>query len=398
MAAPDDFEFEDVPQTRQIKDENLLKYLSQRNESRNYDRSVAKSVPQHMEEQGFADDAQTRSKSGGPQMKDAPVLNTIRTAELSLMHLLCTSDDPQENYEAVVRQVTELTNTDFVQYPDTAKILGNFYDACNYSEYLVSVFSHEETEKVVLDFRRMTGHAFAFDSFFRTLKKSLAENEVVEVDEDEEESSDFDFSDDDEDDKEEEPEQSYLQQGAFLKLSYDPNLVSVWVQRMKTRSSEDQLHVAGLMGHNSQDPTNLEIMLDNQRDEIREMLNEKLASDSQINCALTFFLCKFLQNISNYDRDFVDDDLLKAVLNTLQKWCPGNSSQKDFEVHESRGVVRCLTQVLNNTLDAKSTNFDEYVRMYCSDQDSKSLFQEFVKEEVGPEEHFRALNYIIDLD
>lgn len=407
MAAPDDehdFQIDQyVPssQNRPRNDDSVMRLLIARQEGRNNHRGMVKNVSSRASsEPGFG--TEQRQKPGGEaeKMKTPPptALPTIRGPELSLMHLECQSNDAEEVFTAVVDAVTSMPNTDFVTFPGKAKVIGNYYDSCTYCEFLLGIYSLEDgdEEKTVIDMRRMTGMAFAFDSLFRLMAKSLTDANVVVNEDDEEESSELDFLlSDDEDEEIEEQEASSLAKGAFLRLSYDPQLVSVWVQRMKNRSNEDQLHVGGLMAHNSHDEDNLRIMLETEQDEIKKMLKEKLVDNQHI-AALAFFLSKFLENITHMVEAFVDNELLVQVLVVLSQWRL-YQAKKDLEVTESRGVMRNLCQVLNNTLKANPEMFNETLGLNPVDPHVKSNYLTFIQEDNAEDEEFYdALRHIVE--
>lgn len=272
---------------------------------------------------------------------------TLGKAEQSLMS--CNVSDTMDRNQAfdnLVKVVQELPNVD--PMVDLYALMGNVYEHGNYCEFLVGMYEVEK--KPVFDFRRMSGDGFVMDLFFRNVKRELGKIQGLIVDAQESDGEVFeDYSDDEmEDDGKDSESQEHLSSHGYLQLSYDPNLVSSWISKIKTRHVEDKNHMMGLMAHNATFPENRKIIVEKGGKELIEQCQEQLhQSNNAAFVRNTSALVKEITKVMDFD-----EKILEAIFDGMSWWVPGNDRPKNahahYEITESRETIDNLVAALFN--------------------------------------------------
>lgn len=320
---------------RRRLNQNELAFISEY-EIEDNDRSVYKAVPTHMT--GDLTDLIGSSQIQRKQQAIQPP--TLPKAGLGLMNIALLPQKGADALWQVVSSVVKgLPNTDPIFDDNMKRTIGNFYQHGNYCEFLLGLYTVEESP--VVDFKRMSGDGFVMDAFFRAVQSGLAEKGVTEAvpEESEDDLTDF-YSDNDTDDE----DLDFLKPGGYLQLKYDPKLVNSWINKMKSRHIEDQNHMMGLMAHNAGNAANLDIMVKQGGNSLCQLCTSLL--EESMNAALarnTSVLVRELSTKVEFDSKF-----LEALFVALQQWVPNNGRKKQFEITESREATLNLVQTLHN--------------------------------------------------
>lgn len=301
----------------------------------------------------FVDDLADLEPSSNLTAKSAAdpsaTIPSIRQNQLSLMHVNLnpekTVEDMWTNVSSVVR---DLPDVDPMFDAKLRKIIGNVYEAGNYCEYLVGLYTVEK--RPVLDFKRLCGDGFVMDSFYRSVKDNLRQQEGVVVAEEEEETEDgddvFDCYSSDEEESVGPEDEKYLRPNGYLQLSYDQNLVKTWIDKINTRHVEDKNHMMGLMAHNATHEANLKIIIEKGGKDLIALCKKQLTSGK--NAALVRNTSALIKQIVNVSKDW-SLDCVEAMLEAMVWWVPDNGRKnetKTFEVTESREAVHNLVESL----------------------------------------------------
>lgn len=326
----------------------------------------------------FATDLTSRSAYTKPEARVEGV-PSLQKLELSLMHLnMNKSRNVQDIWTNVSETIQNMPNIDPML--DIWSIMGNVYDHGKYCEFLMGLYKVEDG--LVLDFKRMSGDGFVMDGFFNSVTRTIKETKEGLIESDGEEEKTIDFSElysDDESDDGKESEDSHLTTYGFLQLSYDPNLVTSWIEKIKTRHVEDKNHMMGLMAHNAKHKKNLDIIVEKGGVALRNLMSNQLSeSNSAALVRNTSALAKAVTSVKeskphNYNAEFVG-----SCLNALGYWVPGNGrrNQKQasstFEITESRETAKNLVHTIVNTLKVDVTK-DEVATQIRDQLDSKDI-------------------------
>jgi len=280
-------------------------------------------------------------------------LPQLRKQELSLMNCeLANGNDPAETWQSVQDVVEKMQSTDPLFLADQKLAIGNFYQSGNFCEFHVGLFQSVETQKHLLDFKRMSGDGFVMDSFFRTVRNSIkVENPdllSMECDTDGGDTEDLvvfdDYSDsDDENESDDDSMAQFLQIGGPLNLKYDPNLVNTWIEDVETRHIEDRNHRMGLMAHNAQTPENRAIIIEQGGQRLQALIRTIFSDNNNAAlCRNTSVLLREMSKVVD-----LGEDMINCIFEALVFWVPGNSRRKGFQVTESRETVMNLACVLH---------------------------------------------------
>lgn len=311
------------------------------------------------------DDYNTGFTYGKSSAKDT-TSRSLPKNEVSVMHLnLTESGDMWSDVWGVIK---DLDNIDPIVNEDLKRLIGNCYRAGSYCEFLVGLYKVQEKEGSVLDFRRLCGDGFVMDSFYRQVREKLHDKNLLtdEWDMEEEDNDDvFDCYSDSEDDVGTE-EDKYLDPNGFLQLSFDENLVTMWIDKIKTRHIEDKNHMMGLMAHNSLHDGNLKIIVNKGGDALVELCKNILESENNSAAVpLVRNTSALVKQLASHT-DMWNADCVEAMLEAMNFWVPNNGRKEEaktgaFEVTESRETVKNLVETLfimntrsENTVDAES--------------------------------------------
>lgn len=300
---------------------------------------------------------------------------SIRQNQLSLMHVnLNSQKSVEEMWTSVSYVVQNLPNVDPMFDEKLKKIIGNVYEAGSYCEYLVGLYSVEK--QPVLDFKRLCGDGFVMDSFYRAVKDSLRNTDLVFIKEDEEETEDGDdvfdcYSSDEEEEAVEPEEEKYLRPNGYLQLSYDKNLVKTWIDKIKTRHVEDKNHMMGLMAHNATHEANLKIIIEKGGKDLIALCKKQLTSGK--NAALVRNTSALIKQIASKSTDW-NIDCVTAMLEAMVFWVPNNGRKnkgKTFEVTESREAVMNLVESLYimKNMGVKEDEMMSTVKSFTTDEE-----------------------------
>jgi len=291
-------------------------------------------------------------QKSGPENNKIP---TLRPSELSLMHCnLNDSMNMEKMWEDVSGTVKGLRDVDPME--DLWAMMGNVYDHGNYCEFLLGMYKVEE--KPVLDFKRMSGDGFVMDTFYRNVIQELlkANSElIVDVEEDDGDDVFEDYSDDETEDDGRDSEGADLTSYGYLQLSYDENLVTSWIEKIKTRHVEDKNHMMGLMAYNALHEENLEIIVRKGGKDLRDLT--KLLFEESNSAALvrnTSALVKAVTSVDASKEHGYDEAFVESVFEAMHYWVPNNgrknkqNASATFEITESRETVTNLVDTLFN--------------------------------------------------
>lgn len=291
-------------------------------------------------------------QKSGPENNRIP---TLRPSELSLMH--CNLNDSlnmDDMWKDVSSTVKGLRDVDPME--DLWAMMGNVYDHGNYCEFLLGMYKVEE--KPVLDFKRMSGDGFVMDTFYRNVIQELlkANSElIVDVEEDDGDDVFEDYSDDETEDDGRDSEGADLTSYGYLQLSYDENLVTSWIEKIKTRHVEDKNHMMGLMAYNALHEENLEIIVRKGGKNLRDLT--KLLFEESNSAALvrnTSALVKAVTSVDASKEHGYDEAFVESVFEAMHYWVPNNgrknkqNASATFEITESRETVTNLVDTLFN--------------------------------------------------
>lgn len=285
---------------------------------------------------------------------------SLRLGDRSLMYRdLDESRAPEAMWKDVSKSVEALDNVD--PMIDSWNMTGNVYDHGNYCEFNLGLYEVEK--KHILDFKRMSGDGFVMDGFFRKVIKTLLENnQGLILDEEEDDGDDVfeDYSDDESDGKDSE-DNAQLTSYGYLQLCYDENLITSWINKIRTRHVEDKNHMMGLMAYNALHEENLEIIVRKGAKELRDLLTLQLnQSNTAVLVRNTAALAKAVTSHKGSAEHGYDSAFVEAVFNAMEHWVPGNGRRKQqrtsltFEITESRETADCLVQTLFNIKDLVS--------------------------------------------
>lgn len=303
----------------------------------------------------FRDDLFNRAdefQKSGPQNSGIP---TLRPSELSLMHCnLNDSMNMEDMWKDVSGTVKGLKDIDPME--DMWALMGNVYDHGNYCEFLLGMYQVEQ--KPVLDFKRMSGDGFVMDTFYRKVIQELVKTNqqlIVDVEEDDGDDVFEDYSDDETEDDGRDSEGADLTSYGYLQLSYDENLVTSWIEKIKTRHVEDKNHMMGLMAYNALHEENLEIIVRKGGKDLRDLTKNQF--EETRNAALvrnTSALVKAVTSVEASKEHGYDADFVESIFEAMHFWVP-NNGRKDkqnasatFEITESRETVTNLVDTLFN--------------------------------------------------
>lgn len=291
-------------------------------------------------------------QKSGPENNRIP---TLRPSELSLMHCnLNDSMNMEDMWKDVSGTVKGLRDVDPME--DLWAMMGNVYDHGNYCEFLLGMYKVEE--KPVLDFKRMSGDGFVMDTFYRNVIQELlkANSElIVDVEEDDGDDVFEDYSDDETEDDGRDSEGADLTSYGYLQLSYDENLVTSWIEKIKTRHVEDKNHMMGLMAYNALHEENLEIIVRKGGKDLRDLT--KLLFEESNSAALvrnTSALVKAVTSVDASKEHGYDEAFVESVFEAMHYWVPNNgrknkqNASATFEITESRETVTNLVDTLFN--------------------------------------------------
>lgn len=293
-------------------------------------------------------------QKSGPENTRIP---TLRPSELSLMHChLNDSLNMEDMWKDVSGTVFSLPNIDPME--DMWAMMGNVYDHGNHCEFLLGMYKVEE--KPVLDFKRMSGDGFVMDTFYRMVLRSLMETNselIVDVEEDDGDDVFDDYSDDETEDdgRDSEGVVDHLTSYGYLQLSYDENLVSSWIEKIKTRHVEDKNHMMGLMAYNASHKENLEIIVRKGGKDLRDLT--KLLFEESNSAALVRNTSALVAEVTSVDASKehgYDEAFVESVFEAMHYWVPNNgrknkqNASATFEITESRETVENLVKTLFN--------------------------------------------------
>jgi len=281
----------------------------------------------------------------------------IRANNLSLMHCNLNSKlNVQDMWNDVSKTVESLENVDPMK--DIWAMMGNVYDHGNYCEFLLAMYQLENGGPV-LDFKRMSGDGFVMDGFYRNVIASLQETNkelIVGVEETDGDEPFDDYSDDeDSEDGRDSEENTHLSNYGYLQLSYDPNLVPSWVEKIKTRHVEDKNHMMGLMAYNASNKQNLDIIVEKGGKNLRDLCMLQLEeSNSAALVRNTSALVKAVTSVDACKNDGYDEDFVESIFVAMVYWVPNNgrrnqqTGSSSFDITESREAVDNLVAALYN--------------------------------------------------
>merc|ERR550532_2606890 len=107
-------------------------------------------------------------------------------------------------WSSVSGVVSDLNDTDPMVDSKNNRVVGNFYQAGNFCEFLVGLY--EVQRSPVVDFKRLCGDGFTMDTFYRKVREGLIGQKVVVEEVVEEEDEDDAIFDCYSTDEEKEPE------------------------------------------------------------------------------------------------------------------------------------------------------------------------------------------------
>jgi len=318
-------------------------------------------------------------KPGGPEKTNVP---SVRPSELSLMRCNLQSKDGvdvKQMWSDISMSVKKMDNIDPMQ--DAWAMMGNVYDHGNHCEFLLGLYEVEK--KHVLDFKRMSGDGFVMDGFFRNVKNNLPKEYRAEDEVEADGSDDVfeDYSDEEEDGDEE------LTSYGYLQLSYDKNLVSSWVEKIKTRHMEDQNHIMGLMAYNAFHEENLKIIVEEGGKQLKDLITRKLEESNSAalvrnTSALAAQMTKVDMGENAYNADFVI-----SVFEAMTHWVPGNARKNEadaitFDITESRETVNNLIQVLYNLNQSKLVMQEDMTKEVAGvSEDARDLIESYLNKQ-----------------
>jgi len=304
----------------------------------------------------------TYSKMQASQKDDNSRLLPMPLKELSLMHVKFQPGSRAEDmWQNVSSVVDELANVDPIVDKKLMRLVGNYYQAGNYCEFLVGLY--KTPQNPVVDFKRLCGDGFVMDAFYRQVRDGLRARKVIVEDplvqDDMADDDVFDcYSSDEEDAAEqpvapkEDPDDKYLHPNGFLQLSYDENLVSMWIEKIRTRHIEDKNHMMGLMAHNASHPENLQIIIRKGGEDLVKLCRTILESENNSAAVPLLRNTSALVMLLAEHTNLWTQDCVDAMFEAMTFWVPGNNGRKEeaktgaFEVTESRETVRNLVQTL----------------------------------------------------
>merc|ERR1719219_2317749 len=235
---------------------------------------------------------------------------------------------------------------------ENLSIMGNVYDHGNHCEFLLGMYQVEE--QPVLDFKRMSGDGFVMDTFYHSVLKKLGAEQPQLIDPISDDDADFnDYSDDESEEVKSEDDQ--LTSYGYLQLSYDENLVTSWIEKIKTRHVEDKNHMMGLMAYNALHEENLEIIVRKGGKDLRDLT--KLLFEESNSAALvrnTSALVKAVTSVDASKEHGYDEAFVESVFEAMHYWVPNNgrknkqNASATFEITESREPVTSLVDTLFN--------------------------------------------------
>lgn len=307
-------------------------------------------------QQKFGDPRKLQANDDGDREFDV-----MRKEELSL-NFLTSASPPVDLWNACLKYFEEAENLD-PEINETAKLAyGHFYDAPRECKFMAGVYKMQESDaSSVVDFKRLSGDAFLMQDFFKMIGPELAREGVVDLEDDEEEdSSSFEFSDEDMDGFDfMDPHKSYLE------FQYDDGLLSMWVERFEQSTMEDKDYVMNMMSFNAEHEGNRAYMIEKVGDALVKLIKVQLMESKEWNTApITRNTCMLLKNLYPSDIE-IDDDMIKAIFNTMKLWCPsGNTSGKAIgEVRESRQSMILLSEVLMRTIDDEKRSSEDILNI-----------------------------------
>jgi len=316
-----------------------------------YEEDVHRGVPAVDTADMFQPDMQRKTfqksaPSDGPRVVKA--CPQRKQEDVGLMNLeLQVNQSAEATWEQVVNMFTRLQNCD--PMVETYSMMGNYYVRGTFCEFLVGMFQVDGSKKV-LDFKRMSGSGFVLDSFFRTSKEGLqADGLINKEDEDDDGDAVWDdgvYSDGSDDEG--------MDTYGFLQFSYDPSLVTSWIEKIKVRHVEDKNHIMGLLAYNANNDKNLEIIVREGGTNLRDMcLLQFEESNSAALVRNTAALVAKVTTVPEAKNHGYDADFVTTVMYTIVDWCPKPHVRKlngrsNFEISESRETVMFLLEFLEN--------------------------------------------------
>lgn len=291
------------------------------------------------------------------QVKDMDPKTQMRVNEVSLMHVNLKPDGSYSDmWSNVSGVVNDLKNVDPIVDSKLKRAIGNFYQAGNYCEFLIGLY--EVQQNPVVDFKRLCGDGFVMDSFYRQVRDGLSEGKFVAETDDwtkEEDTEDvFNcYSSDEEEEAAPNKDDEYLHPTGYLQLSYDENLVNMWIEKIDTRHIEDKNHMMGLMAHNAEHPDNLKIIINKGGDDLIRLCKNVLESENNSAAVPLVRNTSCLVKQLAENTDMWTADCVDAMIEAMTFWVPGpDNGRKEqaktgaFEVTESRETVRNLVDTL----------------------------------------------------
>lgn len=293
----------------------------------------------------------------------------LRKQELSLMNCELAINDPTETWQSVQDVVEKMQSIDPLFYSQEKLAIGNFYQSGNFCEFHVGLCQSAESQAHLLDFKRMSGDGFVMDSFFRTVRNSIKEDNpdlLMETDTDGGDTEDLvvfdDYSDSDEEENDSDDSMmQFLQIGGPLNLKYDPNLVNTWIEDVETRHIEDRNHRMGLMAHNAQTDENRAIIIEQGGQRLQGLIRNIFSEN--MNAALCRNTSVLLREMSK--QVDLGEDMINCIFEAMVFWVPGNQRREAFRVTESRETVMNLACVIHNLVSRdvwKTDNLKEQVK------------------------------------
>lgn len=322
--------------------------------------------------------------------------------ELSLMHVKLQAGKFADMWSSVSGVVNSLNDTDPIVDSKHNRVIGNFYQAGNFCEFLVGLY--EVQRGPVVDFKRLCGDGFTMDTFYRKVKDGLISRKVVVDDAVEEEVEDNDifdcYSSDEEDQAAAvtEEEDKYLHPNGFLQLSYDENLVTMWIEKIRMRHIEDKNHMMGLMAHNAMHPDNLNIIVQKGGDSLVKLCMNILESENNSAAVpLVRNTSSLVMQLAAHT-DMWTVDAVDAMLEAMMFWVPGKNGRKEkaktgaFEVTESRETVNYLIETLY--LMSSKVDVNEMQKCFATPSEKRTAT---LRSYLESREESKAVTFVLSL-
>lgn len=332
--------------------------------------------------QDYGDDlgAQTYSKG-----KFSTPTRSLPANEVSIMHAKLVNKPIEDMWTDVKDVIEGLDNVDPIVNEELKRLIGNCYQAGSYCEFLVGLYQVQDSP--ILDFRRLCGDGFVMDSFYRKVREELHKTDCLQDEDvplDMEDEGVFDCYSDSETEVDD-TEDTYLEPNGFLQLSFDENLVNMWIEKINTRHIEDKNHMMGLMAHNALHPENLAIIVRQGGEKLVELCKAVLESEN--NSAAV----PLVRNTSALVKELADktdmwtEDCVASMFEAMTFWVPNNGRKEEtkrtFEVTESRETVKNLVETLylmkNNDKGAKVD--EDFMAKTLANLESYSALQDYLE-------------------